>query len=212
MKKILTYILFIIATLLVIVIFLTSKNYYQLIAGVILYPLVIYFALKIFPRKRKVIMQTPQTRVVESLQSDNKTIEEKKIEREKVEVADIDKRTFIKLIGAAGLSFFIFSILGRRIDSLLFGGNNLNNQSSPNSVGASSPLTPDGQPTDGYRITDVDNGEVSYFGFTDQFGAWLIMRQDTQTSSFRYAKGNSGFASGWSKRQNLTYDYYYNLF
>lgn len=204
-KSTLTYIIFATASLGVIVIFVTAKSYIQLGVAILLYPALAYFALKLFRhggwQAPKIVIRMPIARPAVPT----------RVKREAIEVADIDKRTFLKLIGAAGLSFFVFSLLGRRVDNLLFGG----------SAGSAVPAigtvpgnqTGSGGPsTTGYSIAEIDDGTITYYGFTNKDGAWLIMREDTETSSFRYAKGNSLFSTNWAKRENLKYSYYYELF
>jgi hypothetical protein len=207
MGKTLTYSGFIISALLVVLAFITAKTYAQLAIAVLLYPLLAYFALKLLPRKGSgapaITIKLPPSpmRKVEAAT------------HEKVEVADVDKRTFLKLIGAAGISFFVFSLLGRRVESLLFDRTAGNAGTATLPTGSASGAD-SGQtlPAAGYRISEIDDGIVSYYGFTNQSGNWLIMREDTETSSFRYAKGDSGFSKNWANRENLKYDYYYNLF
>lgn len=204
MKKTITYPIFIIASLIIVLIFSTAKNYTQLAVAIITYPLLVYFALKIFPRKTSDKTTTIETPFKE-------TRKEKK-EVKHVDIVDIDKRAFLKLIGATGLSFFVFSILGRRVENLLFAGTQQGiNQSSNqiNNVGN----VPSLSPYSGYRISEIDdNGTDSYYGFTNDNGGWLIMKSHIETNSFRYAKGDSGFPTNWNNRERLNYDYYYNLF
>lgn len=198
MNKTLTYSGFTISALVVILVFLTAKTYTQLVIAVILYPLLAYFALKVLPRRSgdapAITIKLP-ARPVRKVEQVNQG---------KV-VADIDKRTFIKLIGATGISFFLFSLFGRRAESLLFGQNISNFGSTPAEPAQST------QSMQGYKITEIDDGLVSYYGFTTVSGGWMIMREDTETSSFRYAKGNSGFSNNWRGRENLKYDYFFNL-
>lgn len=211
MRKILIYSSFIIGCLAVIVAFITSTTYSQLGIAILLYLPLTYFAFKIFtgsirgggnPKKSLITIQVPA-------KSNEET---PKVKQEQVSVADIDKRTFLKLMGATGLSFFLFSLLGRRVDSLLFGNAS---GSNTNPIGALNPANQANQagvlPAE-YKITDIDDNIVSYYGFTKQDGEWLIMRQDTQTNSFRYAKGDSEFSQNWTRRDKLQYDYYYKLF
>lgn len=204
MNKTLTYSGFAISTLLIIAAFITAKTYTQLIIAVILYPLVAYFALKVLPRRTQ---KAPSITIKVPVHPVPKAIDDT---RERV-VADLDKRTFLKLIGTAGISFFLFSILGRRIESYLFDRSTSPTRSAgeaiPNSQASGNSQTPEG-----YRITEIDEGVVSYYGFTNQDGAWLIMREDSETSSFRYARGDSGFMRSWDNRKNLKYDYYYKIF
>lgn len=209
MTKTISYTGLIISAILVVFVFLTAKTYTQLIIAVILYPLLAYFALKVIPKRSSAEAPTISVNLPTIPQ---RTVDKADyVKRERVEVADIDKRTFLKLIGTAGISFFIFSILGRRVDSFLFNGSGSGGTSSSGIIPGAS-MSQTGSITDGYKITEIDDGLVSYYGFTNQAGNWLIMKEDTQTSSFRYAKGAKDFAGNWKNRQDLRYDYYYNLF
>ena len=209
MRKTLSYTSIGIASIAVALIFVTAKNYIQLGIGIVLYPILIYFAWKVLPRKdwksHEITVRLPE-----------KTIETEILEPETakplLDVSDVDKRAFLKLIGAAGLSFFLFSLFRGRADGL-FGGK----------PGVQGPIAlEDGegnkiepavkQPTDGYQISEIDDDEIAYYGFTNKNGGWLIMTEDTESSSFRYAKGEGDFPGNWSKRQKLTYDYFYNVF
>jgi len=186
-------------------VFVTAATYSQLALAVMLYPLIIFTAFKIFPpikwRSGKI---APKPVVLKTNDESGKTPETK---REPVTVADIDKRTFIKLIGATGISFFIFSLLGRRAESMLFTGRETATPFNPNQYGP-----PARQPeANGYKISEIDEGNITYYGFTSQEGAWMVMRQDTNENTFRYAKGDSNFPASWQNRANLKYDYFYNL-
>ncbi len=204
MHKTVTYGSFTIATLIVLFAFLTAKTYTQLAIAVVLYPFLAYLAFNIFPRK---VLKEQKTD--SHVQPQTKSFEKpKKIEI----VADVDKRSFIKIAGAAGLSFFVFSMLGRRVDSLLFGTSQSQNTNSTTNQPTNQSANSNTSLTDGYKISEIDNGTISYYGFTNQTGGWLIMKEDTQTSSFRYAKGDVKFANDWTNRENLKYDYYYKLF
>lgn len=202
MGKTLTYTGFAISAILVILAFVTAKTYTQLIIAVVVYPLLAYFALKLLPRRNQKapaitikLPSRPARRDAQRLDS--------------VEVADVDKRTFLKLVGAAGLSFFVFSILGRRVESLLFG------RGLDSGIAGVAPVATDPTSTqiaDGYKISEIDEGETTYYGFTNKTGGWLIMREEADSSSFRYAKGDINFPVNWANRANLKYDYFYNLF
>ena len=214
MRKALTYTSFASASILMILAFLTAKTYTQLGVAVIVYPLITYFAYKLFidngRRAPAIAIQLPslkQTRRPEKIE-----VEEAKAEREGVGIADIDKRAFLKIIGAAGISFFIFSLLGRRAETLLFdraldSGIGPLGGPAPSGTGSFAP-----SPMEGYKISEIDDNAITYYGFTNNGGGWLIMREDTEASSFRYAKGSSNFPMNWSNRANLDYDYFYNLF
>ncbi len=209
MSKTLKYSSFVIACMLVIVAFVTAKSYTQLGAAVILYPLTVFFAYKLFisnnHKETTIHFRLPQKLTKANI----KTIKPK---REQVEVADVDKRTFIKFIGAAGVSFFLFSLLGRRVESLLFGRNidpAITGFGNPNeSVAGAAQL----QPTEGYLISEIDDSFVAYYGFTNKGGAWFIMKENPDEGSFRYTKGDTDFSGNWENRENLKYDYYHKVF
>jgi len=162
------------------------------------------FSTRLFcPAKEPVITVQPTEKV---------EVETAKSIREEVGIADIDKRAFLKLIGGVGISLFLFSIFNKKAEGLLF-------KSLPAS-GTTSLLDTDGnkinpaerQPMDGYKISEIDDNEITFYGFTDKNGAWLIMREDTDTGSFRYVKGASNFPGNWTNRENLAYDYFHNVF
>ena len=207
MKKNLIYIGLLIACIIVITAaFITSKTFAQLAIATILYPPFVYFAFKFFPgNPRKVQIKKPAV-VIQPVQPVNNS------KKEAVEIADIDKRAFLKLVGGVGLSYFLFSIFTRKVESLLLG--------KPSGPGTSvledktgKQINPaERQPTDGYKISEVDNGETTYYGFINKDGAWYIMKEDPDTGSFRYAKAESNFPGNWDGRERLKYDYFYNVF
>lgn len=209
MTKTLTYSTFVIASSLIILSFVTAKTYSQLALAVVLYPVLIFTAFGIFPRiswrPRKITIPKP-------LKANLDRDETPKTQKEPVYVADIDKRTFIKLIGATGISFFLFSLLGRRVEHLIFGrtgesGITPLQSTNGDQFGPTGPSI-----TEGYKIADIAEGAVTYYGFINKDGAWLIMRHDTSDNSFRYSKDGSNFPGNWANRENLKYDYFYNLF
>lgn len=208
-KTVLTYSSLAIASLVMVAGFITATSYAQLAAATLAYPLLIFVAYKVLPLKAG---QASQKKSFEEEQAqialDAKTQEEK---RTFVGIADIEKRAFLKLIGATGLSFFLISIFGRRIETLLFG----QTAAPPASIGTPSVVQTNvvtASPTDGYKITEIDNGLVGYYGFTNKDGGWFIMKEDTNSGSFRYAKGAASFALNWDNRTNLKYDYFHDLF
>lgn len=70
-------------------------------------------------------------------------------------------------------------------------------------------------PTDSYAITDKDaDASPNYYGYTDQFGAWYIMKETVSAGAdtYRYCKGTSGYTTAWTGRAALTYDYFYTIF
>lgn len=200
-KTITTYTGFILAFALMVITFVTAKTYTQLAIAIVLYPLLAYFALRVLPKGGYSIKVHPIRR---------SAVVAKEIHRSEVEITDIDKRTFLKLIGTAGLTFFVFSILGQRVGSWLFGGSSRLNGGSGFTSGTSSL---EASPSSNYRVSEIDDsGIVAYYGFIGPDGSWFIMRQDSDTNSFRYTRGSSDFPGNWKNRENLVYDYYHKIF
>lgn len=203
MKKNLIYIgLLIVCIIVVTAAFITSKTFIQLAIATILYPPLVYFAFKFFPGNfRKVQIKKP-TVVIQPVNNTKK---------EAMEIADIDKRAFLKLVGGVGFSYFLFSIFTRKVESLL--GKSSESGTAVLKDKTGNQIDPaERQPTDGYKISEVDDGEITYYGFIDKDGAWYIMKEDPNTGSFRYAKAESNFPGNWAGRERLKYDYYHHVF
>ncbi|MCX6704545.1 MAG: hypothetical protein NTZ07_03840 [Candidatus Woesebacteria bacterium] len=205
MRKIITYISFVIASLLVVLAFVTATTYIQLGVAVILYPLLVYFAFKIFPRKS---WQEYPTEQVAAIQPGSMTLPG----NEDASVIDIDKRTFLKLIGASGLSLLLYWVFTKKAGAPLFGGTSESGTVSLEDTAGNKIDPAEKQPTDGYKITEIDDSIIAHYGFTHKNGSWFIMRLDTDTGSFRYVRGISDFPGGWTNREQLKYDYYINVF
>ncbi len=128
------------------------------------------------------------------------------------EVHDINKRLFLKLIGSAGLTTFLFSLFTRQSHAAFFGS-----VPGPGTVAikdtAGNKIDPaEKQPTDGYEITGVDDDSPpSYYGFLNKDGAWYIAREDAQ-GEFRYTRGSSNYSAAWDNRTSHIYDYFNNIF
>jgi hypothetical protein len=210
MQKALTYSSFIVATLMVFAVFVTATSYIQLAIAIALYPVLAYIAFKIFPRKT---LTTPEITIqIPAKEAQGAEVEKAEVQKERVDVSDIDKRAFLKLIGAAGLSFFLFSFLRRRTDNL-FGGQIASTGVTALENASGNRIDPaEHQPTDGYTISEIDEGEITYYGFINKDGAWFIMREDIDTNSYRYAKGDSAFPENWVNRERLKYDYFHNVY
>lgn len=210
-NRILTWCSFVIVSLIVIMTFVTATTYIQLVVAIILYPVLVYFSFKAFPRKARIYpLAKPGTAIQSQVESTEKTETDK---REGISITDIDKRAFLKLIGGTGIVLFLLSIFNKSSGGLFPGiapaGSGLT--SLKNTAG--NRIDPaQNQPLDGYRISEVDDNTISFYGFINKDGAWFIMKGDADTGSFRYAKGNSDFPSNWAMRANLKYDYFYKLF
>lgn len=174
------------------VMFVTATTYLQLGVAVVIYPVLVYFGYKAFLAKSyKVDRRQLLAKVMRPIKAAEASLG----------VADVDKRGFLKLIGAAGLSFFLFSLLNKK------GGSWLSRLTGPGMSGIAAD-----EPTDAYRISEIEDGVVTYYGFVKTGGAWFVMQEDSEAGSFRYVKGDSGFAANWAKREQLPYDYYDNVF
>ena len=197
MQKTLTYSSFAIAGVLVTVVFLTAKTYTQLAVASLLYVPLAFFAYNLF-MKRTRLPDQPQVSLQKAQEPARK--EPEKIER--AEVADMDKRVFLKLIGAAGVTFFLSSLLGKGVENILFQGEQATSGSSQTY----------GLTADNYRISEIDESENAFYGFVNPSGNWFIMKEDPINGTFRYTKGDSDLSSNWARRGELKYDYFHELF
>lgn len=202
-KLLLTNFSFIIVSLAIIMVFITATSYAQLAVAIILYPLLVFFAYVVFLRKFRTYTSRKQETVTQHLESRNPA--------SNMGIADTDKRTFLKLIGGAGLFLFLFSLFNKRPEGLFFKnfpGSLPTQNTTANQVGTNQNQLP----LEGYVITEIDDNIISFYGFTNSNGGWYIMRMATETGTFRYAKGDSDFPSNWKNRENLKYDYFHNEF
>ncbi len=202
MKKIIIYLIFFIATALVVILFVTSKDYLQLGLAAVLYPLIAFMTLQLFPRHAA--QETNISFVVPTKVSVPKTSAFNG-------VSDENKRAFLKLIGAAGVSVFLFSIFSKRGQIPFFGKMTGSDSVVLKDIKGKTVDPSQAQPLDGFQICEIEDSLIAYYGFINKDGAWYIMREDTQNSSFRYAKGGSSFPNSWSSRSRLKYDYFYNV-
>lgn len=68
---------------------------------------------------------------------------------------------------------------------------------------------------DGYKISDTDDdASPNYYGFVKTDGNWYILKETlvAGANTYRYIKGDSGYATNWTGRTGLTYDYLFNVF
>lgn len=212
MKKLLTYYSFIVSTILVLSGFLTAQSDYQLFSAYLFFPLFVYFAIRVFPRRtRAIILPVVQTTKVKDEPVVAKAeAEELELKKEGV---DSNRRMFLKLIGTAGLGVFLMSVFTKKAQAAFFGS-----APGPGTVAikniAGEKIDPaEKQPTDGYKIAQLDDSTPAYYGFTNKEGAWFIMREEA-TGAYRYTKGSEDFSTNWGKRNTdeLTYDYFNEIF
>lgn len=215
LRRILVYITFLIACLTIAFAFVSADTYIQLVAASVLYPLLAYAALKLFPRKHRglhLAKISSREKITQLVGEGYENTETGELVLESIENAD--KREFLRLVGIAGVSFFVYSILNKRAEASFFG-----KVLGPSSVqvedSSGNPIDPaKEQPTDGYQISDLDEFDQSfiYYGCTKPDGSWYIMQQDPYTGAFRYIKGQYDYPTNWQRRRNLAYDYFYNVF
>lgn len=215
MRKIIIYCSLIVGILVMFVIFFTSKTYIQLAIAILLYPLLAFFVFKVFQGKIRVRSKKPTITVqlpVKSAEKMEAVIAKSK--KENVAIADIDKRAFLKLIGGAGISAILFSIINKKIGGLFSGGTGEVPETISLKDTSGNKIDPvEKTPTDGYRITEIDDFSLTtYFGFTNKDSSWYIMKEDTDTGTFRYIRGASNFPDNWNNREHLGYDYFNNVF
>lgn len=206
MRRTLAYTSLAVVSVVIVTAFVTAKTYTQLSLAVAAYPIFMFFVYKFFLNAK----HAPATVSVQAMPiSKTQIYDDDRFE--KVEVADIDKRTFLKIIGTAGISFFIFSLLGRRVENMLFGrltdsGINPMGETPQQSTGT-------GGSIEGYKISEIDDtSDITYYGFVNKDGAWFIMKENLEANTYRYTRGDSGFSLNWQIRGDLKYDYYFNLF
>lgn len=213
MNKVLTnhYLTFIIAFFFVIATFITATNFTQLALASLLYPVLMFTAYKMYTRKPgsvsgKVIVDE------ETTQTQNGA----KKPAERIVISDVDKRVFLKLIGSAGAFLFLFSLFNKKAENMFYKslpeqGRSFFDKKEASRAGTGT-ATATTQPTEEYGISEIDNGETSYYGYTKLGGAWYIMKVDSDSNSFRYIKGDKNFPNSWKSRDKLKYDYFGNVF
>lgn len=206
MKKFITYYSFIIVSLMVITSLISANTTSQLISASIFYPLFIYFGLLVWPKKRHVIAPQPKP-----IQKDLISAIDGQVISTKGNY-DLDRRAFLKLIGSAGATVFFFSMFSKKAEAAFFGS--MPGSSSTVALKDSTGATVDPaikSPTDGYRITQVDDSDPAYYGYVNKTGNWFIMKEDN-TGGYRYAKGDTSFSTNWTNRAALSYDYFDTTF
>jgi hypothetical protein len=209
--------------------FLGASSLPQLLSAILFYPLAIYFLAWVAPRRNKAIVFPEMVKA--SSKSIKKGPRPAKAEVLKLEEDDrkarFDKnrRAFVKLIGSAGVTVFLFSIFTRKAEAAFFGSN-----PGPGIVGIKDSggnlIDPAiKHPTDGYKINQIDDTDTtySYYGFQNKNGDWFIMRETTSgvdAGQYRYTKGTNspGFSDGWDNKEDPgaagyeDYNYFNDIF
>lgn len=202
---ILIYYNFIIVGLMTIFGFISAQSFVQFIVACLFFPLFIYFGLRVFPRRNRAI-HLPGKAAIETIPVKGAVL--------KKEGIDIDRRMFLKLIGSAGASVFLFSLFTKKAEAAFFGS-----VPGPGAVtikdttGAKiDPAVK--QPTDGYKISRLADTSPAYYGFTNKDGAWFIMKEDAN-GNYTYAVGSTAFETNWGNRADedlVDYGEYFEKF
>ena len=63
-----------------------------------------------------------------------------------------------------------------------------------------------------FEISDekakAGDATILYYGYLAESGAWIIMENDTDEGTYRYAIGQSLYAANWTAREGKTYSLY----
>lgn len=221
MKKLFIYYGFIVASLMTLVSFMSASSYPQLISSSLFFPIAVFFALLVLPSKKRSLI-APERRL--AVPSKKKAVKKQKTAEKPKEVEtlkkegyglDKDRRAFLKLIGTAGLSIFMFSVFGvKKAQAAFFGSVPGPGVVSLKDIAGNKIDPSEKHPTDGYRLAELDDSAPAYYGFTDKDAAWYIMKENTD-GSYRYARGSSAFSTNWTNRADpgeVTYSRYEDIF
>lgn len=209
MKQIALYASFVTTSLMEAALFITTTTYLQLAIAVLFFLPLTYFAFKLFPRKTMIknpVIQTIKKKILLAHPPS------KQHKRKVIEISDIDKRAFLKIIGAAGLSFFISSLFSKKIDALIPGKSKEAGLAAIQDADGNIVKLAEPHPTDNYKVSEVDYGVNTYYGFIDRGEGWFIMKEDLNAGTFRYIKGETNFQDNWKKREKLEYDFFNQVF
>lgn len=208
LKTLALYYSFVLTAIMVFAGFISAKNLSETVSAFLFLPLALHFTLKVLPKRRKGIdlpevILTPQSLKPEFISKQSFTSYKKS-------GLDRDRRMFLKLIGSAGITVFMFSLFTKKAHAAFFGSvpgpGTISVKDSSGTV-----IDPSKHhPTDGYKIAQLDDAVPAFYGFTNKDGAWFIMKE--ASGDYRYTKGSSTFSTNWTNRASLTYDYFDNIF
>lgn len=225
MKKLFIYYNFIIVTLLSVFGFMSAESMTQVMIAVLFYPVAVYFALIILPRRNRALklpLMKAHHKSIKLKKVKNKKQEEVQEDLEPVTLTklseqegfDLDRRAFVKLIGSAGISVFLLSLFTKKAQAAFFGS-----VPGPGVVALkdSQGTTIDPakhHPTDGYRIYKLDDSATTaYYGFKDKDGNWFILEDNSGTYMYAVGSSTDDFDTAWGiKNTTLTYYLYEDVF
>lgn len=217
-KKTVVFYNFILVTLMMIVGFMGASSFPELLSAIFFFPLALYFGLLLLPNKARALVIPKVVEKQDSIQSlPSKSHDPSSsphlppsTPNPPTPKLDPDRRAFIKLIGTAGITLFLFSLFTKKAHGAFFGS-----MPGPGTVSikdsSGTVIDPAAStPTDGYKISEVDDSSPAYYGFIHKNGKWFIMKETS--GAYRYTKGNSSFGTNWTGRVALTYDYFNVIF
>ncbi len=202
----------------------TATSYYQIILGLTFIPVALYFWLELIDKwlgsylkkisrsQKAIILPAKQSPAVTN-QVNNYTNITQVNRPTGFQISDENRRQFLKLIGGTSLGFVVMSLLNPKSASATFFGS----VPGPGTVSlkdaSGTKINPaEKQPTDGYKISQVDDSTTpAYYGFINSDGAWYIM-QEGSDGSYLYTRGSTGFSSNWGTKELLSYDYFHEIF
>jgi len=211
MKQLLIYYSFILASLMTFAGFTTANSIPELISAVFFFPLAVYFASLVIPKTKHAltikVRPTPPTLL--PLQKDPLP-PEADLAPAKPKL-DLDRRKFLKLISSAGLSVFLLSVFTKKAQGAFFGS-----IPGPGTVAlkdtSGTQIDPaEKHPTDGYKISRLDDSSPAYYGFTNKDEGWFILKEDS-SGNYTYEVGSGTFTTNWTNRATLSYGEYFEKF
>lgn len=221
MKKLIIYYNFIFITLITLIGFLRAESLAQIVSAVLFFPLAVYFWRLVIPKQNKALIlarpntqpeSTPASSLSKKQSIIQASVKQPRISNQDAPITtDENRRKFLKLIGTAGITLFLFSIFTKKAHGAFFGS-----VPGPGTINlkdvAGNKIDPAfSTPTDGYKISQIDDATPSYYGFVEKTGKWFIMKDDG-AGAYRYTKGDSDFSTNWTNRASLTYGYFDSIF
>jgi len=218
MKKLLIYYNFVLVTLMIVAGFFGTSNLAQLASAVLFFPLAAYFLFLVLPNKNKAIVFPKPQEIAKTKKGKAKTeiLKAEKIEDDGSDKKrmDANRRAFVKLIGSAGVTLFLFSIFTKKAQGAFFGsvpgpGTVALKDTTGTQIDPAIKL-----PTDGYKISEIDDSSPAYYGFVDKDGDWFIMKESSagQYKYYKKTATDNDFETDWLVRGDFTYEYFDAIF
>ncbi|MBI4099386.1 hypothetical protein HY440_00085 [Candidatus Microgenomates bacterium] len=203
---------FILTTIMAVTGFVGARSEPQIISAAFFTPLAIYFWQFVIPKKgHQIPVNNLGFEILQVVPARAPRLKKIPQEEKPGRHFDVDRRMFLKLIGSAGMTLFLFSVFTKKAEASFFGS-----VPGPGTVAlkdTTGTLVDPAikQPTDGYKISEIDDSSPAYYGFIEKTGKWFIMKEDS-SGAYRYTKGDSSFSTNWTSRASLTYDYFDAIF